>query len=84
MHTIFWLTWVVSFTIIQSLGFGIDQYFIWFMYYVVTLPIFIIHTYLIAYWIVPNTFFKGKYVCFRIHPLCFSFCIFNYRTCCEQ
>jgi len=31
------------------------------MYYIITLPVFIVHTYLIAYWLVPKTFFSGKY-----------------------
>lgn len=30
------------------------------MYYVITLPVFVVHTYLIAYWLLPKTFFKGK------------------------
>lgn len=76
LHTVFWLTWVVSFTVIQSLGFGIDQYFVWFMYYIVTLPIFMIHTYLITYWLVPQTFFKGKYVWF-VFTLCVFLFIFS-------
>ena len=61
LHVVFWITWVVSFTFIQSIGSGADQYFVWLMYYLITLPIFIIHTYTIAYWLLPNTFFKGKY-----------------------
>lgn len=32
------------------------------MYYILTLPIFMIHTYLLAYWFLPGTFFKGKYL----------------------
>ena len=62
MHLLFWLLWVVSFTIIQSLGSNFRQYFVWLMYYVITLPIFATHTYLIAYWLLPETFFKRKYV----------------------
>lgn len=31
------------------------------MYYVITLPVFVIHTYIIAYWLLPLTFFKGKF-----------------------
>ncbi len=48
------------FTLIQSIGSGVHQYFVWLMYYVITLPIFVTHTYLIAYWLLPQTFFKGK------------------------
>ena len=62
LHAVFWLAWVVSFTLIQSIGGNAHQYFEWLMYYIITLPIFIIHTYLIAYWLVPKTFFKGKYL----------------------
>lgn len=61
LHAIFWLTWVVSFVLIQSLGSGRGQYFVWLMYYLITLPIFIVHTYLIAYWLVPQFFFKKRY-----------------------
>ncbi|MCG6188067.1 histidine kinase [Maribellus maritimus] len=64
LHAIFWLSWVVSFTLIQSLGFGVDEYFIWFMYYIVTLPVFMVHTYLIAYLLIPQTFFRGSYFLF--------------------
>jgi len=53
---------VVSFTIVQSLGKGIGQYFVWLMYYLITLPIFVVHTYLIAYWLVPQAFFKLRYL----------------------
>ena len=60
LHSAFWLTWIVSFTIIQSFGGGVHQYFVWLMYYLITLPIFIVHTYILAYWLLPETFFKGK------------------------
>ncbi len=45
---------------IQSIGSGVRQYFVWLIYYVITLPIFVSHTYIIAYWLLPKTFFKGK------------------------
>jgi hypothetical protein len=64
LHAVFWLVWVLAFTLIQSLGFGIDQYFIWLMYYLITLPVFVAHTYLIAYLLVPQSFLKGKYFLF--------------------
>lgn len=57
----FWLSWIVSFTLIQSIGGNAHLYFVWLMYYIITLPIFVVHTYLIAYWLLPKTFFKGKY-----------------------
>lgn len=37
---------------------------VWLMYYIITLPIFVVHTYLIAYWLLPQTFFKGRYLSF--------------------
>jgi hypothetical protein len=60
LHLAFWLCWIITFTIIQSLGGGAHQYFVWLMYYIITLPIFVVHTYIIAYWLLPETFFKGK------------------------
>ena len=63
LHVVFWLTWVISFTFIQSIGNGLHHSIMWFIYYLITLPVFIIHTYLIAYWLVPKTFFNGKYWC---------------------
>jgi len=62
LHSVFWLGWIISFTIIQSLGSDAHQYFVWLMYYVITLPVFIVHTYIIAYWLLPETFFKGKFL----------------------
>src|SRR5690554_2764000 len=61
LHTGFWLAWVVSFTVLQSLGQGIETFSIWLRYYVITLPVFIGHTYLIAYWLVLYTFYKNRY-----------------------
>ena len=60
MHSAFWLTWLVSFTIIQSIGEGGRVWFVWLMYYIITLPVFVVHTYILAYWLLPQTFFKGK------------------------
>lgn len=61
MHIGFWLTWVFGFTILQSLGQGYDSFFLWFRYYLITLPVFVVHTYIIAYWLIPITFYKKKY-----------------------
>jgi LytS/YehU family sensor histidine kinase len=58
--------WVVSFTIIQSVGNGVNQWIMWLMYYLITLPIFIIHTYLIAYWLLPKLFSEGRYLLFIV------------------
>lgn len=60
----FWLAWIVSFTFIQTLSEGADSFALWLVYYLITLPIFIAHTYLIAYWLLPQTFFKGRYLLF--------------------
>jgi two-component system, LytTR family, sensor kinase len=60
LHSAFWMVWIVSFTILQSIGGGAREYFVWLMYYIITLPIFVMHTYLIAYWLLPETFFKGR------------------------
>lgn len=66
LHVLFWLSWIISFTLIQSIGAGVHQYFVWLMYYIITLPIFILHTYLIAYWLLPVTFFKGRFGLFAL------------------
>lgn len=58
--------WVVSFTIIQSVGNNTNVWFMWFMYYLITLPVFVVHTYLIAYWLLPKLFFKGRYLLFIV------------------
>ena len=62
LHVLFWITWVVVFVIVQGIGGGRAEYFTWLMYYLITLPIFVIHTYLIAYWAVPKFFFSGRYI----------------------
>jgi two-component system, LytTR family, sensor kinase len=41
----------VGFTFIKSFGAGMGMYIAWFVYYIITLPLFIAHTYLIVYWI---------------------------------
>jgi len=61
LHVLFWMTWVISFTLIQSLGQGATEFFVWLMYYLVTLPVFVVHTYLLAYWLIPKTFYKGRF-----------------------
>lgn len=49
-HGTFWLAWVIGFTFIKSFGSGLETYTGWLVYYLVTLPIFVIHTYLLVYW----------------------------------
>jgi two-component system, LytTR family, sensor kinase len=63
-HALFWMGWVVSFTMLQSMGQGSSAVLYWLTYYLVTLPVFIIHTYLIAYWLVPQIFMKNRYFLF--------------------
>jgi two-component system LytT family sensor kinase len=60
-HFLFWVCWVVGFTFIKSFGQPYEVYFGWFSYYVVTLPIFISHTYLVAYVLIPR-FFTRRYM----------------------
>jgi len=64
LHCLFWLSWIIGFTVIQSLGKGMHECFVWLMYYLITLPVFIAHTYLIAYWLVPHYFLKRRYILF--------------------
>ena len=52
-HLVFWLVWIVGFTFIKSFGESMEVYLGWFSYYVITLPIFVAHTYLVAYFLVP-------------------------------
>lgn len=63
-HLVFWMAWVFSFTFIQSFGESLHHYFAWFSYYMVTLPVFVGHTYLIAYWLIPLFARKGRYLIF--------------------
>ena len=52
-HILFWMIWVVGFTFIKSYGESMNIYLGWFSYYLITLPIFVAHTYLVAYLLVP-------------------------------
>jgi len=69
-HTIFWMCWIFGFTFIQSFGFGVHDFMAWLVYYLVTLPLFIAHTYLIAYWLVPAYFFRHRYGLFGLWIIC--------------
>lgn len=69
LHSVFWISWISSFTLIQSLGKGYESFFTWLMYYLITLPIFITHTYLIGYWLLPCCFFKNRIFLFGIWAL---------------
>lgn len=50
-HLLFWISWVLGFTFIKSLGGSFHTYISWFVYYLTTLPIFMAHTYLLVYWV---------------------------------
>lgn len=65
-HIIFWVCWVVGFTFIKSFGESHEVYFGWFSYYVLTLPLFIAHTYLIAYLLIPYFLNRRYYPLFII------------------
>lgn len=60
-HILFWSSWVLGFTFIKSFGKPFEVYLGWFSYYLLTLPIFLLHTYLVAYFLIPY-FFKRKYM----------------------
>ena len=62
-HLVFWVAWVFGFTFIKSFGESMQVYLGWFSYYLITLPIFVAHTYLVAYLLVP--YFLNK----RIFPV---------------
>jgi len=63
-HVLFWICWVAGFTFIKSFGKPMDIYIGWFFYYVITLPIFMTHTYLVAYGLIPYFFSKKYYPVF--------------------
>jgi len=65
-HFLFWVCWVFGFTFIKSFGQPSVVYFGWFFYYVVTLPIFIAHTYLVAYFLIPRFFNKKRWPVFIV------------------
>ncbi len=76
MHSLFWVLWIVSFTFIQTFNEGIDSLMVWFMYYVITLPVFVVHTYLIAYWLLPVTFYRDRYLLFSL-GIIVLLCVFS-------
>ena len=60
LHALFWVSWIGTFTVIQSLGKGTGL--TWLIYYLVTLPVFMAHTYLISYWLIPVYFYKNRFL----------------------
>lgn len=65
-HVIFWLIWVCGFTFLQGFGSGFQVYKTWFIYYLITLPLFVAHTYVVAYWLIPRYFFNHRYLLFSV------------------
>lgn len=63
-HISFWVCWVLGFTFIKSFGQPLEIYYGWFSYYILTLPIFIFHTYLVAYVLIPRFFSKKQWPLF--------------------
>lgn len=65
-HLLFWMCWIIGFTFIKSFGQSPHTYVGWFAYYIITLPIFVTHTYLVAYFMVPYLLNKRLYPFFVI------------------
>jgi len=65
-HAIFWLIWVCGFTFLQGFGSGFQAYETWLIYYLITLPLFVAHTYVVAYWLIPRYFFNHRYLLFAV------------------
>ncbi|MEZ5069865.1 MAG: hypothetical protein R2751_02570 [Bacteroidales bacterium] len=53
-HFFFWCAWVLGFTLIKSMGAVRETFYGWFSYYMITLPLFVAHTYLVAYVLIPR------------------------------
>lgn len=75
-HAFFWLTWILSFTFIKSFGASMEVYLAWFVYYIVTLPVFMGHTYLIVYWM-GKKFIKGYRIVFFVILFLISIYLFS-------
>jgi len=65
-HMAFWICWVLGFTFIKSFGESSEVYLGWFSYYLLTLPIFVTHTYLVAYVLIPLFFNKRWFLLFSL------------------
>ena len=65
-HILFWSCWVMGFTFIQGFGQSIDIYFGWFSYYILTLPLFMAHAYLVAYVLIPRFLNKQLFPLFAL------------------
>jgi two-component system LytT family sensor kinase len=59
-HILFWICWVLGFTFLKGFGKPFEVYLGWFSYYLLTLPIFVVHTYLVAYVLIPYFFSRKR------------------------
>ncbi|TKG94808.1 hypothetical protein EYV94_12790 [Puteibacter caeruleilacunae] len=71
-HLFFWMMWVVSFTFLQSFGKPSNEMLTWLMYYLLTLPIFVSHTYFVVYFLLPNYLFQRRIFTFILGLLVLS------------
>jgi hypothetical protein len=76
-HGIFWLTWILGFTFVKSFGETLDHYIAWLAYYILTLPIFVVHTYLIVY-VAGKRLLKGWRVIWFIIVFLAALYLFSY------
>jgi len=65
-HLLFWISWITGFTFIKGFGQPLEIYLGWLAYYIITLPIFVAHTYLVAYFLVPHLLNKRLWPLFGI------------------
>ncbi len=65
-HMAFWICWVLGFTFVKSFGEASEVYWGWFFYYLLTLPIFMAHTYVVAYVLIPLLFTKRWFPVFTL------------------
>lgn len=72
-HLLFWVCWVLGFTFIKSFGQSPGTYAGWLAYYIITLPIFVTHTYLVAYFLVPYLLNKRLFPLFVVLFLLFFY-----------
>lgn len=65
-HILFWVSWVLGFTLVKSIGQPFEIYLGWFCYYMITLPLFMCHTYLVAYLLFPMLGKRSQYLFFTL------------------
>ena len=65
-HFLFWMCWVIGFTFIQGFGKPLEIYFGWLSYYILTLPIFVSHTYIVVYLLITNFTNKRRIALFIV------------------